>query len=322
MKAIVVREFGGPEVMQLEDVPDPSPGPTQVLVRARAIGVNPVETYIRAGAYARLPNLPYIPGTDAAGTVEAVGAQVTRVAPGERVYVHGTAAGSGAYGALILADAGQVHPLPEPVTFPQGAAVGIPYVTAYRALFGKGQARPGDSVFVNGGSGAVGTAAVQLARARGIRVIATAGTDKGMELLTRLGADHVLNHTAAGYFDEVTRLTDGRGADVILEMLANVNLDRDLDILALRGRVVVVGNRGRIEIDPRKIMRKDGAVHGLMMLHITAEELREAHAALGAGLRTGAVAPVVGREMTLREAARAHAAVLEPGAYGKIVMVP
>jgi NADPH2:quinone reductase len=308
--------------MKLETVADPSPGPKQLLVRAKAIGVNPVETYIRTGAYAKLPDLPYTPGTDAAGTVDAVGADVTNVKKGDRVYVHGTAAGSGTYGELILTEAWQVHPLPDTVTFEQGAAMGIPYVTAYRALFGKGQAQPGDTLFINGGSGAVGTASLQLARARGIRVIATAGTDKGLKLLAELGADHVLNHRDAGYFDEVAQLTGGRGADVILEMLANVNLDRDLDVLAIRGRLVVVGNRGRIEIDPRKIMRKDGAVHGMMMIHITPEELRAAHAALVAGLRSGVLAPVIGREMKLSEAVQAHGAVMEPGAYGKIVMVP
>ena len=322
MKAIVVREFGPAEGMTLEDVPDPSPGPAQVLVRAKAIGVNPVETYIRAGTYAKLPTLPYTPGTDAAGVIESAGSDVRSVKKGDRVYVHGVAAGSGAYAELMVCDASQVHPLPDAVTFEQGAAIGIPYVTAYRALFSKAQARPGETLFVNGGSGAVGTASVQLARARGLRVIATAGTDRGRQLLTGLGADHVLNHRDAAYFEHVTELTGGRGADVILEMLANVNLDRDLDVLAVRGRLVVVGNRGRIEIDPRKIMRKDGAVHGMMMLHITADELREAHAALVAGLRTGTLAPVIGRTMKLADAVPAHTAVLEPGAYGKIVLIP
>ena len=322
MRAVVVREFGAPEVMKLEDVAEPAPGAKQVLVRAKAIGVNPVETYIRTGVYAKLPSLPYTPGTDAAGIVEAVGGEITGVKKGDRVYVHGVAAGSGAYAELILTEASQVHPLPEGVTFPQGAAMGVPYVTAYRALFGKARGRAGETLFINGGSGAVGTAAVQLARARGMRTIATAGTDKGLKLLSGLGADHVLNHRDAGYFDEVTKLTDGKGADVVLEMLANVNLDRDLDVLAIRGRLVVVGNRGRIEIDPRKIMRRDGAVHGLMMIHITPDELREAHAALVAGLRNGTLAPVVGREMKLSEAAQSHAAVLEPGAYGKIVLIP
>ncbi len=117
-------------------------------------------------------------------------------------------------------------------------------------------------------------------------------------------------------------LTGGQGADVIIEMLANVNLDRDLDVLALRGRVVVVGNRGRIEIDPRKLMGKEGAIVGMVGPNATADEVREAHAAIGAGLEAGALKPVVGREIPLADASKAHVAVMEPGAYGKMVLVP
>jgi NADPH2:quinone reductase len=322
MKAIVVREFGAPEVMRLETVPDPSPGARQVLVRAKAIGVNPVEVYIRSGTYARKPNLPYTPGTDVAGIVEAVGAEVTAVKPGDRVYVHGVAAGSGGYAELVVSEEPQVHRLPDAVTFQQGAAMGVPYGTAYRARFMKGQARAGETVFINGGSGGVGTAAIQLARARGLRVIATAGTDRGLALVREQGAHDVLNHREADYIAKVTGLTGGKGADVILEMLANVNLDKDLDVLAVRGRIVLVGNRGRVEIDPRKAMGKDGTMVGMTMFNATPEELRETHAALGAGLASGVLKPVIGRELSLAEAVQAHGAVMEAGAYGKIVMTP
>src|SRR5690349_9829706 len=171
MKAVVVREFGAPDVMKIEEAPDPSPGPRQVLVRAKAIGVNPVDVYIRTGTYPRKPNLPYTPGSDVAGVVEAVGAEVTAFRKGDRVYVHGVAAGTGAYAELVVSDEAQVHPLPEGTTFQQGAAMGVPYGTAYRALFMKGQARPGETVFINGASGGVGTAAIQLAKYRGLRVI-------------------------------------------------------------------------------------------------------------------------------------------------------
>ena len=322
MKAVVVREFGAPEVMKIENVPDPTPGPQQVLVRARAIGVNPVEVYIRSGTYPRKPTLPYTPGSDVAGVVEVVGAQVTSVNKGDRVYVHGVTAGSGAYAELVVSEEAQVHPLPDAVTFAQGAAMGVPYGTAYRALFMKGQARAGETVFINGASGGVGTAAIQLARSRGLRIIATAGTDKGLALVRDQGAHEVLNHRDEGYIERIPSLTGGRGADVILEMLANVNLDRDLDVIAFRGRVVVVGNRGTIEINPRKIMGKDGAIIGMTMFNATAEELRETHAALVAGLASGALKPVVGREMPFADVVQAHGAVMAPGAYGKIVMIP
>lgn len=322
MKAIVVREFGPPEVMKLEELPDPVPGAGQVLVRVKAAGVNPVETYIRSGTYARKPTLPYVPGTDAGGIVEDVGSGVTRFAKGHRVYTHGTVSGHGTYAELALCDESQLHPLPDRVTFQQGAAMGVPYGTAWRALFLRAQARPGETVFVHGASGGVGTAALQIARAHGMHVIGTAGTEKGVALVREQGAHQVLNHRDSDYMQQLSQLTRGRGVDVIIEMLANVNLDRDLEVLALRGRVMVVGNRGRIEIDPRKMMGKDGTILGMTMFNATPEELRQTHAALEAGLENGTLNPVIGREFPLAEGAPAHVAVLEPGAFGKIVLIP
>jgi NADPH2:quinone reductase len=321
MKAIIVREWGPPDVMKLEEVPTPSPGPGQVRVLVKAAGVNPVETYVRAGTYARKPKLPYTPGSDLAGIVDAVGANVTSVKAGDRVYTHGTA-GTGAYADATLCDEAQVHPLPARLSFQQGAAIGTPYGTAWRALFLHAGARPAETVLVHGASGGVGTAVVQLARAHGMRIIATAGTDRGRQLARDQGAHEVLSHHEADDLARVTALTGGRGVDLIVEMLANVNLDRDLDLLAQRGRVMVVGNRGRIEIDPRKIMSKDGAVLGMTMFNATAEEYRVIHAALAAGFENGVLTPVVGRELPLAQAPQAHVAVMEPGAYGKIVLIP
>ncbi|MBM3818609.1 MAG: NADPH:quinone reductase [Acidimicrobiia bacterium] len=322
MKAIVVREFGAPEVMRLEHVPDPAPGKGQVLIRVKAIGVNPVEVYIRSGTYARKPSLPYTPGTDVGGVVESVGPDATRFKPGDRVYTHAMAAGSGAYGEMAVAEEAQVHRLADHVTFQQGAALGVPYGTAWRALFLRAQARAGETVLVHGASGGVGIAAVQIARAAGLRVIGTAGTDKGIALVRDQGAHAVLNHKDADYMQKVMDLTGGRGADVIVEMLANVNLDKDLDVLALRGRVMVVGNRGRVEIDPRKAMGKDGTILGMTMFNATPEDVKQVHAALEAGLENRTLHPVIGKEMPLADAVKAHAAVMEPGAYGKIVMIP
>lgn len=321
MKAIVVREWGPPEVMKLQDVPDLSPGAGQVLVRVKAVGVNPVETYIRAGSYARKPNLPYTPGSDAAGIVEAVGPNVTSVKKGDRVYTHGTA-GHGAYAEATLCEESQVHSLPERLSFPQGAGIGTPYSTAWRALLLCAAARPGETVLVHGASGGVGIAAVQIARASGLRVIGTAGTGEGMKLAREQGAHEVLNHREPDYFTRILPMTGGRGVDIVLEMLANINLDRDLDLLALHGRVMVVGNRGRVEIDPRKLMSKDGTILAMTMFNATAAEHRTIHAGLGAGFANGALTPVVGREMPLAEAPRAHVAVMEPGAFGKIVLIP
>jgi NADPH2:quinone reductase len=319
MKAIVVREFGPPEVMKIEEVDNPAAGSGQVLIRIRAVGVNPVDTYIRSGMYARKPELPYTPHADIAGVVEAVGAGVSRVRRGDRVY--GFLANAGGAELAVL-DEWQVHPLPERVTFQQGAAIGVPYSTAWRALRMRARAKPGETVLVHGASGGVGVAAVQIARAHGMTVIGTAGTDEGIRLVREQGALHVLNHRQADYLKDVLHLTRNRGVDVVLEMLANVNLDRDLDLIAFRGRIVVIGNRGRVEIDARKAMARDGTILGMTLFNTTREEFHEIHASLAAGLENGTLQPVVGKEFPLADADRAHVAVMEPGAFGKIVLIP
>ena len=319
MKAIVVREFGGPDVMKLEDVPQPSAGPGQIGIRVRAIGVNPVDTYIRSGTYARKPELPYTPHADIAGVVESVGAGVTRVKAGDRVYAYMTSAGGAEF---ALAEDWQVQRLPDRTSFQQGAAIGVPYATAWRALFFKAKARPGETVLVHGASGGVGIAAVQMARAHGMQVIGTAGTEEGIRLVRDQGAHHVLNHRDPEYLHQMAPLSGGRGIDVILEMLANVNLDRDLELLARYGRIAVIGNRGRIEIDPRKMMGKDGTMVGMTLFNTTREEFAEIHAGIVAGLENGTLNPVIGKEMPLDQAVQSHVAVMEPGAFGKIVLIP
>jgi len=318
MKAIVAHEFGGPDVMKLEDVPDRAPGPGQIAVRIRAAGVNPVDTYMRSGNYAIKPPLPFVPGSDGAGEVESVGSGVTAFTKGDRVYV--AAPGAGTYAERVVCAVNQVHPLPAKTTFAQGAALGVPYATAYRALFQRARARAGETVLVHGATGGVGIAAVELARARGMRVIGTGGTDRGLEAAREHGAHVTVNHRNENYTEEIRRATGGRGVDLIVEMLANVNLDRDLGLLAKHGRVIVVGNRGRIEINPRDAMSRDAAILGMTLFNATDDDLHEIHAALVAGLESGALKPIVGRELPLADAARAHEAVMEPGAYGKIVL--
>ncbi len=320
MKAIRVNEFGGPEVLKLEDVADLQAGIRQVVVRVKAAGVNPYDTYTRQGTYAIKPPLPYTPGSDAAGIVDSVGEDARGFAPGDRVYVSGTL--TGAYAEQTLAEAWQVHPLPPNVTFAQGAGVNVPYATAYPALWRIARAQAGETVLVHGASGGVGVAAVQLARAAGMTVIGTGGTERGRELVAVQGAHHVLDHRAPDYLDELMKFTGGRGVDVILEMLANVNLAKDLSVLAHKGRVVVIGNRGNIEINPREIMRRDAAVLGMVLWNTSRPELESIHAGIVAGLENGSLRPVVGKELPLAEAPQAHRAVIEPGAFGKIVLVP
>jgi NADPH2:quinone reductase len=320
MKAIVVREYGDPEVLRIEDVPNLMPGPGQVLVRISGAGVNAADTYARSGIYPNKPPLPYTPGTDGAGVIDSVGPEAKRVKPGDRVYVARSV--SGTYAEYALALESQIHSLPERISFSQGAGVFVPYAAAYRALTHFARARASETVLVHGASGGVGIAAVQFARAAGMMVIGTAGSDRGRELARREGAHYVLDHCVKGYQEEVSRLVGGTGVDVILEMLANVNLGEDLKMLALRGRVVVIGSRGEVTVNPRDLMSRDAAILGMLLWNISDDEAASAHAAITAGLESGILRPVVGTELPLAEAPQAHRKVMEPGAYGKIVLLP
>ena len=317
MKSIRVHAFGGPEALKLEDVPDPTPGPGQVVVRVRAAGVNPVETYIRSGIYGPV-DFPYTPGSDAAGTVEAVGLGVAATV-GQRVFVKGTL--TGAYAEMALCDATNVFPLPENLSFAQGAGIGVPYGTAYRALFTRGGAKAGETVLVHGASGGVGIASVQLAHHAGLRVIGTASTDQGKRLVTEQGAAHVLDHSEADYLKQLMELTDGRGVDLIMEMLANVNLGNDLTVLAKRGRVVVIGSRGPVQIDARNTMSRDADIRGMSLAHATNEERTTMYTVMGKQFAAGTLQPIIGQEIPLAEAPRAHEEVMKSGSYGKIVLI-
>jgi NADPH2:quinone reductase len=324
MRAVVVREFGNPDVMRLEDIAALTPSPSQVLVRVRAAGVNPVDTYIRSGNYALKPPLPYTPGNDGAGVVATVGADIKGFKPGDRVYIANDNTGlprTGIYADHALCQATQLHHLPATVSFEQGAAIGVPYGTAVYALFKRANARPGETVFIHGASGGVGIAAVQICRAHGMTVIGTAGTERGLQAVKEQGADIVLNHKEPGYLDEIPKATGGKGVDVILEMNAHINLDKDLTILARGGRLVIIGSRGRVEIDPRGIMGREASVLGMVLFNVSASDLAWIHAAIGAGLANGTLKPIVGREIPLADAPKAHEAVMQPGALGKIVLV-
>lgn len=324
MKAIRVYSFGGPEVLRLETVDDPTPGPGEVVVEVRAAGVNPADTYMRSGTYAILPILPYVPGGDGGGVISAIGPDVTGHKVGDRVFV-GTALSfdlTGCYAEKVKRKASEVLSLPKGVTFAQAAAFGVSYPTAHYALFERGGAQAGETVFIHGASGSVGSSAIQLAKRAGLKVIGSAGTSKGLELVRAEGADHAVNHTEEGYMDEVRRFTGGKGPELILEMLANVNLAADMDVATKFGRIIVIGNRGEITINPRVAMAKDLDIRGLVLWNATAAQVKSMMLDILAGVTEGSLRPVVGREMRLSEAAAAHIAVLEHGVSGKLVLIP
>ena len=318
MKAIQVHNFGGPEELKLEEIPTPKPAAGQVLVRIHAAGVNPYDTYMRAGTYAVKPPLPYTPGSDAAGVIEAIGEGIKKVKAGDRVYTARTLTGAYAEYALTLED--QVYRLPEKISYAQGAAVYVPYATAYHALYHSAQAHASETVLVHGASGGVGTATVQIARAAGLTVFGTASSAKGLDMVTREGAHQVFDHSKPGYTDQIMQATAGRGVDIIVEMAAHLNLAADLKMLATNGRVIIVGNRGEITINPRDLMARRASARGFTLWALTPAETADVHAALEAGMENGTLRPIVNKELPLSEAPRAHREVLEPGAHGKIVL--
>ncbi|XGV94957.1 MAG: NADPH:quinone reductase [Leptolyngbya sp. BL-A-14] len=326
MKAIRVHAFGGPDVLQLEEISDLKPASGQVVMDVRAIGVNPLHRLICAGIVAR-PPLPFIPGDDAAGVVAAVGEGVTGVKVGDRVY--GGQPLTGAYAEQVLYDASEVYPLPDNTSFAQGASLRGPYFTAHYALFGKGRGTPGETVFVHGASGGVGIAAVQIARAAGFQVIGTASSARGRELVQREGAHHVFDHTAPGYIDQILELTGGRGVDLVLEMKADVNLPKATQVIAFNGRIVMIGGKdvgagatGSVEFNPFSTLFKNADILGLFIGAATPPEVLAMKAAIFAGLENGTLRPIVGQEMPLSEASKAFETIEQPGAFGKIILVP
>ena len=321
MRSIVVNEYGGPEVLQVLETERPQPKSAEVLVSVRAAGVNPVDTYIRAGQHATTPPVPFTPGKDGAGIIDVVGPDVKKVRPGDRVYLAGALTGT--YAEYALCSEEQVWDLPENVSFEQGAGVFVPYATAYRALFHKAKAKRGETVLVHGASGAVGIAAIQWAKNAGLRVVGTAGSEKGRELALGKGADEVYDHSsepAFAYLDEI-RDSDG-GVEIILEMLANKNLQEDFRALKMFGRIVVIGNRGSLEFNPRLMMGKDATIRGMSLFNAPPDAMEEMHRRIGEGLSAGFLVPEVGRSFPLEEAALAHREVIESKAYGKIVLLP
>jgi NADPH2:quinone reductase len=322
MKAVRVHQTGGPEVLKIEDVPIPKPEKGQVLVKVHAAGVNPVDTYIRSGraGYA-LPRVPWTPGSDCAGTVEAVGDGVTQFHVGDRVCSAGGTL-TGSYAQYTLCTTNNLLLLPSHVSFDQGAALWVPYGTAYHALFHRAKVRPSERVLIHGASGGVGQAALQLARAYGCTVLGTAGTERGLKFIAEQGAHHTFNHKEKNYEEQILNATNNQGVDVIVEMLANVNLDKDLKMIAVDGRIAIVGSRGTIEIEPRDTMARRSSILGVSLPRATDSEKDDIRRALYAGLESRVLRPVIGQVFPLAQVAKAHEEVIQhsEGSYGKIVL--
>jgi NADPH:quinone reductase len=320
MKAIVVREFGEPDVMKLEDIPTPEPSGSQVLVRIHAAGVNPVDTYLRTGIHAHAPKLPYTPGKDGAGTIEAVGPNVNNFKPGDRVYTAGSI--SGTYAEYSLCRHEDIGALPDNVSYEQGAGVWTPYATSYRALFQKAATASGETVLIHGASGGVGIAAIQWAKNAGCRVVGTASSEEGKMLVLDMGADVVFDHGDEDHFGDVHDFADGKGVDVIIEMLANVNLERDFEALAMYGRIVIVGNRGSLQFTPRQAMTKEATLYGMSLFNSSQANRDEIRTAVYEGLAAGFLKPFVRETFSLSDAPKSHHEILERKSLGKIILVP
>ncbi len=320
MKSIVVREYGPPEVMQVEEIETSEPTGSLVLVKIHSAGVNPVDTYLRSGIHAHAPNLPYTPGKDGAGTVEAVGESVAKFKSGDRVYTAGSI--SGTYAEYAMCNESHLGLLPANVGFEEGAGVWTPYATSYRALFQKAGAKAGETVLIHGASGGVGLAAVQWARYAGLRIIGTASSGAGKQIVTDNGADAVFDHTDLDHLTDIHAYAGGSGVDIIIEMLANENLERDFEALAMFGRIVVVGNRGSLQFTPRLAMTKDASIFGMSLFNAPNAAMEEIHKAIGAGLESGSLRPFVSQRFPLAEAPAAHHAIINNKAAGKIVLLP
>ena len=320
MKAIIIKEFGEPEVMKFEEVSDLEPNSDQILVMIEAAGINPVDTYIRSGQHSQKPELPYTPGKDAAGIVEKVGANVKKFKAGDRVLTADSITGT--YAEFCLCKEDQLIELPENVSFEKGAGVFVPFATSYRALFQKAKGQSGETVLVHGASGGVGTAAVQWAKNAGLKVIGTASSEKGRNLVKEQGADFVFDHSNKNYLDEIKKATGGKGVDIILEMLANENLVKDFEVLAQFGRITIIGNRGSIDFNPRLAMGKDTTIFGMALFNTPEDEMREIFDLIHKGLKEEFLNPFVGKTFALKDAAKAHHAVIEEKSFGKIVLKP
>ena len=324
MRAIVIREPGGPEVLVPTDLPDLAPPFAHVRVAVRYVGVNRADLLQRMGVYPAPPGVPpNIPGLEYAGVVDAVGEGATRFREGDRVL---GLVGGGAYAEQIVVHEGEVARLPDTVDDRTAAAIPEAFVTAYDALVTRGKLAPGDSVLIHAAGSGVGTAAIQIAKSFGCRVIATSRTADKLPRCKELGADVTLVVEGASFADAVKDATSGRGADVILDLAGGAYVGEDVHAVAVLGRILVVGLTAgaRSEIHLGALLSRRATIIGTVLRSRPLAEKIEAASVLERSIvplvAAGRMTPVIDREYPLAEAGAAHAFVASNASFGKVLL--
>jgi NADPH:quinone reductase len=324
MRAIVIREPGGPEVLEARDLPSPEPSRGEVRVRVRATAVNRADLLQRLGVYPAPPGSPAdIPGLEIAGEIDALGEGVTELAAGERVF---GIVGGGGYAEQVVVHARTLARIPAGLSFTDAAAVPEAFVTAWDAMVDQAQLSAGETVLVNAVGSGVGTAALQLARAIGARVIGTARTAQKLERAREFGLAKGIVAESALFADEVLASTGGRGVDVVVELVGGAYVAADLSCLAPRGRIVVVGVMGgaQVALDLALLMHKRAELRGTVLRARPLEEKILAARALARHIAPlfadGVLRPVVERVLPLTDAPEAHRLMQSNATFGKIVL--
>jgi putative PIG3 family NAD(P)H quinone oxidoreductase len=325
MRAVVVTEPGGPEVLAVHDLPDPEPGRGEVVLDVAGTAVNRADLLQRQGHYPPPPGASEVLGLECSGTVAAVGEEVDGWQVGDEVCA--LLAGGG-YAAKVAVPAGQLMPVPAGVDLVTAAALPEVACTVWSNVFMVAGLRPDETLLVHGGAGGIGTHAIQVAHALGATVLTTAGSEEKLELCRSLGADVAIGYREQDFVEEVRRATDGRGADVILDNMGAKYLDRNLDALALEGRLVIIGMQGGVkgELDISKLLRRRSAVIGTTLRSRPVEEKAAICAAVVEHVwplvADGAVRPIVHTTLPLDRAGEAHTLMADSGHSGKIVLTP
>jgi NADPH:quinone reductase len=321
MKAMRAHQFGGPEQLKLEDAPDPQAQAGQVLIRVRAAGINPADI-VRLSGHLQPVALPYIPGADVCGEVESIGAGVTHIKKGDRVFGRAL---TGGYAEKTCLAAGETFLLPANLSFEEGAAIPIPFYTAYQAVHRKAALKAGETVLISAGGGGVGLAAIQLAKLVGARVFTTVGSDEKAERTRALGADVAINYRQQDFVAEVHKLTDGKGVNLIIENVAADNLAKDFIAVALAGRIVLIGTgtgkTANATFGVFAALMKDVTMYGMSLIN-AGSAVPEMAATLTRLFTERKIKAVVSKTYPLSDAPQALADLLAGKVFGKLVLSP